>query len=41
MFAAPWKMHANDRGHRTLCQKLSAWILKIPKESMQKATSAT
>ncbi len=34
-------MHANDRGHRTLCQKLTAWILETPKGSMQKAISAT
>jgi hypothetical protein len=41
MFAAPWKMHANDRGHRTLYQKLTAWILETPKGSMQKPISAT
>jgi hypothetical protein len=41
MFAAPWKMQANDRGHRTLCQKITACILETPKGSMQKAISAT
>jgi len=41
MFAAPWQMHANDRGHKTLCQKTTAWILETPKGSMQKAISAT
>jgi hypothetical protein len=41
MFAAPWKMHGNDRGHRTLSWKLTAWILGTPNKSMQKAITAT
>jgi hypothetical protein len=41
MFAAPWKMYTNDIGHRSLCQKLTAWILETLKGSMQKAISAT